>query len=56
MSSNHHPIISTDLAEFLTPGVIVEVDPDEAEDLGAFEETALTDASAWEANSDGEGM
>lgn len=56
MSSHHNPIFSTDLSEFLTPGVIVEVDPDESEDLGAFEETALDEASAWEANSDGEGV
>jgi type IV secretion system protein VirB1 len=34
------------------PGVVVELDAGEAEDLGAFEETALTEADAWEANAD----
>jgi type IV secretion system protein VirB1 len=34
------------------PGVVVELDASEAEDLGAFEETALTEAEAWEANGD----
>lgn len=52
MSSNYPPILSTDLREFLTPGVMVEVEPEEAESLGAFEENALDDASAWEANTD----
>lgn len=45
-------ILSTSLSDFGTPGVVVEVDPDEAEALGAFEETALTEADAWESNAD----
>lgn len=45
-------ILSTSLSDFGTPGVVVEVDPDEAEALGAFEETALTEAAAWESNAD----
>ncbi|GEM_PF-2207969 len=45
-------ILSTRLSDFGTPGVVVEVDPDEAEALGAFEETALTEAAAWESNAD----
>ncbi len=32
------PFISRDLADFGLPGVWVEVEPDEAEDMGAFEE------------------
>jgi hypothetical protein len=46
------PIVTRDLADFALPGVVVEVDPDEAEALGAFEETALSDADAWDANAD----
>ena len=34
------------------PGVVVELDAREAEELGAFEETALTEADAWDANAD----
>jgi hypothetical protein len=44
--------ISHAFADLLVPGVVVELDPREAEELGAFEETALTDAEAWEANAD----
>lgn len=46
------PIISENLDDLLTPGVIVEVDPDVAEDLGAFLETALSEEDAWESNID----
>jgi hypothetical protein len=45
-------IISHAFADLLVPGVVVELDAREAEDLGAFEETALTEAEAWEANAD----
>jgi hypothetical protein len=34
--------ISQDLADFGTPGVWVEVDPETAEQMGAFEETAVS--------------
>ena len=46
------PIISQSMADFLTPGAVVELTPDEAEALGAFEETALDEAAAWESNDD----
>lgn len=46
------PILSRNLDDALTPGVLVEVDPAEAEALGAFEETALSEQDAWEANAD----
>lgn len=46
------PIISHAFADLIVPGVVVELDAHEAEELGAFEETALTDAEAWEANAD----
>ena len=45
-------LLSDDLADLLVPGVMVEVDAAEAESLGAFEETALTEAEAWESNAD----
>jgi hypothetical protein len=47
-----HAIISTTLKDLLVPGVVVELDARDAEDLGAFEETALTEADAWDANAD----
>jgi hypothetical protein len=42
--------ISRDLADFGLPGVWVEVEPDEAEDMGAFEETAVSAADVEEAD------
>jgi hypothetical protein len=45
-------LLSDDLADLLVPGVVVELDAHEAENLGAFEETALTEADAWDANAD----
>ena len=36
------PFISCDLADFGMPGVWVEVDPDTAEEMGVFEETAVS--------------
>jgi len=38
----------------MTPGVMVEVDPDAAEALGAFEEIGLSEEDAWEAAIDRE--
>lgn len=38
--------------DFGMPGIRVELDPDEADQLGAFEETALTEEEAWAANMD----
>ena len=46
------PVISITVDDLLVPGVVVELEAGEAEDLGAFEETALTAADAWEANAD----
>ena len=51
-SLNFDPIVTTCLDDLLTPGVMVELTPDDAEALGAFEETALSEADAWEANMD----
>jgi hypothetical protein len=45
-------VLSDSIADLLIPGVVVELDAAAAEALGAFEETALTEADAWEANAD----
>lgn len=45
-------VLSSSLADLLIPGVVVELNAAEAESLGAFEETALTEAEAWAANAD----
>jgi len=45
-------MLSDDLADLMVPGVVVEQDAVAAENLGAFEETALSEADAWEANTD----
>jgi hypothetical protein len=45
-------LLSDDIADLMVPGVVVEVDAADAESLGAFEETALTEAEAWDANAD----
>jgi len=46
------PVLSGSIADLTMPGVVVEVDAAEAESLGAFVETALTEAEAWDANAD----
>ena len=46
------PIISTNPADLGTPGAIVEVDAETAASMGALEETALSEADAWNANAD----
>ena len=45
-------VLSDSLADLLLPGVVVELDAAEAEALGAFGETALSEADAWDANAD----
>jgi hypothetical protein len=46
------PVMSSDMADLLLAGVLIEHDPDSAELWGAFEETALDEAAAWDANGD----
>jgi hypothetical protein len=46
------PAFSQSLADAFTPGVVVEADAEAAEASGAFEETALPEEAAWEANAD----
>lgn len=43
------------LADLGVPGAVVEVDPDEADMLGAFREEALTEEDAYESSVDLEG-
>lgn len=50
--TNTMPVITTDQTELMRPGVQVEVTPDEAEQLGIVEETALDERDAWESNQD----
>ena len=49
------PLRTDSLEAFMAPGVVVEMDPTEAEALGAFEETALTEAEAWVSHTDVDG-
>lgn len=46
------PVVSTASKDVGTPGVQVEYSAEEAEAFGAFEETALSEADAWESNAD----
>ncbi len=46
------PLVSEDLDDLMRPGVVVIVDPAAADRLGAFEESALSEADAWDANAD----
>jgi hypothetical protein len=46
------PQLSLDLQDFMAPGLIVEMNPEDAASLGAFEETALDETAAWDANLD----
>ncbi len=52
MTDQNHAMMSTSLEDMTVPGVMVEVDADEAESMGAFVETALTESEAWDANID----
>jgi type IV secretion system protein VirB1 len=46
------PIVVNDASAFLTKGVQVAVDPAEAEASGAIEETAISEADAWDSQID----
>ncbi|OKP00833.1 lytic transglycosylase domain-containing protein [Xenorhabdus eapokensis] len=46
------PIVSQSSKDAATPGIQVEYTAAEAERNGAFEETAMSEADAWESNSD----
>lgn len=49
-----NPIISQSMTDFGTPGVMIELDPIEAEAWGAFEETAITEQDAIDSEIDAE--
>lgn len=46
--------MSDKILELNTPGRVIEVSKEEAEDLGAFDETALSEEDALEATEDQE--
>ena len=48
-------LVSRDMADALAPGVAVEMEPEVAEEAGAFEETAIDAQAAWDANPDLQG-
>ena len=45
-------IISKTMDDASVPGVIIEVDPEDADRLGAFPEDAFDEETAWDANAD----
>ena len=47
-----YPRISPKVSDMEIPGVQVQVTPDVAEEMGAFEETALSEADAWDSVGD----
>lgn len=46
------PVVSDSEDDLRTPGVQVEYTAAEAEQMGAFQETAMSESDAWEANAD----
>ncbi len=46
------PLVSRSSDDLPMPGVVVEVTPEEARAMGAFDETALSAEDAWESNAD----
>lgn len=45
-------VLTQKMIDVMNPGVVVELDPDEAELLGAFREDAMSEQDAWESNVD----
>ncbi len=45
-------VVSDSFADLPVAGVVVELDAGEAEACGAFEEMALSEEEAWDANTD----
>lgn len=50
--NNTNQVIEQKILDLNIPGVAVSFDPDEAEILGAFEETALDEQTAWASTAD----
>ncbi len=51
-TSETKPIISSDMADFMTPGVQIEITKADIERLGLCDETAMDEADAWASNAD----
>jgi hypothetical protein len=51
-STQSDPQLSLDLGDFMALGIVLEMSPTDAEAFGAFEESALDEAAAWDANLD----
>lgn len=45
-------VLEQKLIDVMTPGAVIEFDPDEAEQAGAFVETALTEQEAFDSAMD----
>jgi hypothetical protein len=45
-------VLRAKLADAMTPGFVVELDPDEADAAGAFAEQALSESDALESSSE----
>lgn len=54
LNQPNKPVISRNMADFTVPGVVIEVDPIEAEAWGAFEEIAITEQDAIDSEIDAE--
>jgi hypothetical protein len=54
LNQPNKPVISRNMADFTVPGVVIEVDPIEAETWGAFEENALNEQDAIDSEIDAE--
>lgn len=46
------PVISQDIADFLRPGVQIEIDKADIERLGLCDEIAMDEEDAWASNAD----
>jgi len=51
-TSEKKPTISQDMADFMRPGVQIEIDKADIERLGLCDETAMDEADAWASNAD----
>ncbi len=52
MTKTTIPMLTSNSEELMTPGVMIDVAPNDADQMGAFIETAVSEDDAWEANSD----
>ena len=52
MSFPTTPTLTNDIADFTTPGVQVQLDPEQMDALGVTEEEALSEGDAWDSQHD----